>query len=139
MRAEMGMDNTIHGQARRMSAGWLAFAAIIAASSASLASEPMNNSIPPNGPFVTIQGDMEVLSTQGVLGGPDSFRQISTTTDVDYIFLVCAPTRTVSRVRLLGLTSDIDLKVLSAQADHAVLGSSAGAGSSDESVSLAAG
>jgi hypothetical protein len=114
----------------------LAAAGMLVSASPSMALEPGNNTVPFATSTADIYGDMEVLVHTGTSAAAQA--SIATTGDVDHILIVCSGTRRVSNVRLLFLSADIDLHVLSTQASRAILGTSTAGGTTNESVTVPA-
>jgi len=115
----------------------LTSAAILAASTASLAGEPVNNNFPAANSANDLAEDMQVLVTSGPSGADTTTNPtISTSTDVDYILVVCTANRNVSRVTLGNLSADIDLYVYGTTSAHPLLGQSILSSSQPETVNL---
>lgn len=100
--------SSAHGRTLRASFGLLASAAILAGSAPALASEPGNNSSPFTGPGLDIEGDMEVYVSSDTTGFATSSLDIASSSDVDYVLLVCSAGRKVSQVSLGWLSANIN-------------------------------
>ncbi|HYQ45996.1 MAG TPA: hypothetical protein VER11_28700 [Polyangiaceae bacterium] len=98
----------------------------------------MNNNFPAANSANDLAEDMQVLVTSGPSGADTTTNPtISTSTDVDYILIVCTANRKVTRVTMGNLNADIDLYVFGTTSAHPLLGQSILGGSQSETVNLA--
>lgn len=121
----------------RRGVGVLASLAILAGPTAALANEPVNNNFPGANSGNDLNDDMQVVVTSGLTGVDTSVNpMISSSTDVDYLLLVCSGNRKVSRVGLNFLNADIDLYVYATTINHPLLGQSILGGTSNETANI---
>lgn len=100
--------NAARGRTLRASFALLTSAAILAGSAPALASESLNDSSPFTGPGLEIAGDVEVYVSSDTTGFVNATLDIDSSSDVDYVLLVCNAGRKVSQVSLGWLDANIN-------------------------------